>query len=226
MGWEISGCSLAVRVYLRLCAYMSLTWVYARPPALVPPMQKPWVLQLAAIFAGLGGSFAIVMAAQNAFIADTSAPAVRSYYMSLSLFMFWAGIAIGPLISAVMVDRGLFAANFGSTVGVWTVYLLYLRFVLRETRVPKGTAEDEQALEGAQEGVSHRKVIAGFVLRSVVEPVKLVFSRTSIMLPSLGAAGAALASGALELLVPYCDSQFGLRPSEVRILSLVLAWSH
>ena len=205
---------------LYVLSYISISRAADRrlTSASVAPLRKPWVFQFAAVIQGLGGGFSVVMAGQNAFIADTSAPSERSYYMGLSLAMWWLGTAVGPLVSAMLLEKNLYAMNFSITTLTWALYLPYLVLVLREARVPLAETETEIAAsetpgeaEARQPAVSKLRT----VVSTVFEPLIILVEHIPLLLVSVATAGTVLAIGAFNLIVPYCDTKFGLRPSDV-----------
>ncbi|EKM49729.1 uncharacterized protein PHACADRAFT_154268 [Phanerochaete carnosa HHB-10118-sp] len=190
------------------------------------PLRKSWLLQIAAVVQGLGGGVPVVMAGQNAFIADTSFPGERSSYMGLALGMFWAGNAVGPLVSAVLLNKDLYTINFVITVLVWVLYLLYLLFVVREVRVP--VAEhyaDANAADAPDRATEYQSVASRLFapVRSVFEPVIILVQHVTLLLLSIALAVGVFCLGVFHLIIPYCDTKFGLGPSEAGIISA--AWS-
>lgn len=179
---------------------------------------QPWVFQLSAVIQGLGGGFSVIISAQNAFIADTTSPIERSRYLGLSLVMLWTGGAVGPLISAPLTNHKLYALNFGVMALAWVVYVLYVAFFVRETRLPSGERDSGSVLSvlsGSSIGNSHEKTVVGLMLQVFVEPLRVIAVNRAILLPSIAVLGAILSAGAFSYVVPYCDSKFGLSPNEV-----------
>jgi hypothetical protein len=203
----------------------SLFTYFNRNLAIYTVLRKAWLIQVGAVLLGLGGGFSVSLAGQNALIADTSVPAVRSYYMGLSLIMWWTGNAIGPLASAPLVSKDMYSTTFGITAATWVFYFFYLQFFLRETRVPlaerpTSRSQDEASSVGNTESEAAsrmQRVLA--MLRSVVEPLQIMVAHPTVFFVALALAGTVFSIGAFEFLVPYCDSRFGLAPSEVCILS-------
>ena len=197
------------------------------------PLRKPWIFQFAAAIQGLGGGFSVVMAGQNAFIADTSAPSERSYYMGLSLAVWWLGIAVGPLVSAVLLEKDLYAVNFGIATLTWALYLPYLVLALREVRVPLAESEAENAAsETPSETGARQPAVSKLrtVVRTVFEPLIILVEHVPLLLVSVAMTGTVLSIGAFALIIPYCDTKFGLGPSEASHSTLnntrTLTWAH
>lgn len=192
------------------------------PTALSPVLRQPWLLQLTAVIQGFGGGFSVILAAQNAFIADTSSPSTRSFYMGLSLVMYWCGSAFGPLISAPLLGRKLYTVNFGFTVDTWILYLLYLFLFLRETReIPAANthlASDSQDASPSGGAAARQSTSSARLLfETVVDPLKIIFTHSSLLIPCLSLSGAILAVGAFNMILPYCDYRFGMTPNEVSL---------
>ncbi|EKM49728.1 uncharacterized protein PHACADRAFT_265378 [Phanerochaete carnosa HHB-10118-sp] len=218
---DIHGRKRALTIAVALNAFGDTWFVLC---SLFAPLRTSWFLQLAAVLQGLGGGFSVVMAGQNAFIADTSAPSKRSYYMGLSLVMWWVGNTVGPLISAVLLDEGLYTINFGIIVVIWALYLSYLLFAVREVHVPLAE-ESACAAAALGENAAHRSAVSRLLaaMISVVEPIIILGQHISLLLVSIAMAGTVLAIGVFNLIIPYCDTKFGMEPSEAGLLTAV--WS-
>lgn len=188
--------------------------------SLLAPLRTPGLIQLGAALQGLGGGFSVVMAGQNAFVADTSTPATRSYYMGLALVMFWAGHAVGPLVSGALLNHELYTTNFAVTALAWLLYLPYLHFVVREPREARG--RDEGEVDPAQQPVASGTLDAA---RSVVEPMVILGQHLPLLLLSVIMTGSILAIGVFNFLVPFCDTKFGLKPSEAGIVNASSAFT-
>lgn len=177
-------------------------------------------MQLGAVLSGLGGGFSVLLSGHNAFIADTTRPTERSWYLGLSLVMLWVGGALGPLVSAPLTGHQSYATSLALTALGWLVYILYVAFVLRETRVPSAEGETSSILSilsaASEERAHTHKPVVRLMVRTFVEPMRVVAVNRAILFPSLGMLGGILAAGSFEFVIPYCDSKFGLSPNEVR----------
>ena len=176
-------------------------------------------MEFGAVLCGLGGGFTVLISGHNAFIADTTRPTERSRYLGLSVVMLWVGGALGPLVSAPLVSHQRYATNLALTALAWVVYILFVLFVLRETRIPSADRETSSILSvlsaASEERARTQKPIARLMVRTFVEPLRVVAMNRAILFPSVGLLGSILAAGTFNFVIPYCDSKFGLSPNEV-----------
>jgi hypothetical protein len=210
------GCAFVVSIRGWLRSRTGLTGVFS---AYSPTLRTPYLLYISAVMKGSGGGFSVVNAGQAAFIADTSPAKTRSFYLGLGLVMFWIASAIAPLVSAVLLDEGRFATNFGIAVGAWMVYLTYLILILRETRVPKAsenlatTSVDSGAVSTGQHPSTQWTPRVFFT--SLYDPLTLIFGDATLRWLGISTFLMLFALGALGVLIVYCDRVFGLSPSQV-----------
>lgn len=168
---------------------------------------------IAAVLKGLGGGFYVISAAHVAFVAETSSTVTRSFYLGLMLVMLWVANTIAPLLNAVLLDKGKFAANFAVSIATWVVYILYLIFVLREKR-PESSKPEHEGPDANDQSASTwtlRKLT-----RSVIDPVILLLRNSTLRWLSLADFMMTIALGAFGVLVPYCDRFFDMHAKEVR----------
>ncbi|GJE91947.1 MFS general substrate transporter [Phanerochaete sordida] len=197
--------------------------------AFLPPLRKPVFFHLGAALQGLGGGFSVVLAGQNALIADTSAPHERSFYMGLALVMWWSGTAVGPLLSGVLVEGRLYTLAFALCVLLWALYLPYVAFVVREARDSEAeacTAAPSDAAAAATDEAPPRQSLASRLrdgLRMVLEPMIILVQHLPLLLLSISMAGTVLAVGVFGWVIPYCDVKFGLPAWEAGIVTA--SWS-
>lgn len=177
--------------------------------ALFPRLRSPYLVIFGGVLKGLGGGAFAIVAAQTAFIADTSSTANLSMNIGFARVLHWVGLALGPLISAALLDKGRYATNFIVAVATWALYLAYLAFFLQETRSARSDGE-------APVGQPFRpKWTWRVILRSIIDPLRLLFSSPALRWLSIADMMMALAAGGFDLLVVYCDRVFGMRPKEV-----------
>ncbi|EKM49725.1 uncharacterized protein PHACADRAFT_33288 [Phanerochaete carnosa HHB-10118-sp] len=189
-------------------------------------LRSPWLVQLAAVLQGLGGGFSIITAIQNAAITDTSAPSELSLCMGRTYLLSWISIIIGLGISANLLDVNLYVTNFGTNVLIWLVYLLYLHFVVREVRVPPAEDNADVAAAAAPgEATTYQSIPSRLLAatRSVFEPMTILARHTTLLFLSIAIVGTTLSIGVFSLIIPYCDTKFGLEPSEAGLITA--AWS-
>lgn len=187
--------------------------------ALDTPLHTALSLQVAAVFKGLGGGFAILNSVHSALVADTSSMSVRSFHMGLLWIMYWIGAAVSPLVSAYFMERNLYGQNFALAVATWAVYLLYARFMLPET-FHVVTDEDSSNIR-VDKGPSAWPEVRVF-LRDMWEPMPLIFGHSILRWLGFVSAATLLGAGAFLLQVPYFDGKFGLSPKEVRFSCQVI----
>lgn len=144
----------------------------------------------AAVIQGLGGSSLAINAAQLAFIADSSPTTTRSFYLALVVVSTTIGSSVAPLAGISFVSNGEHGISFVLANTSWLVYLLYLTFVLRETRFPDplfATLRDialpadvsgspVDPIDRAPLAIADISWTPRSVLSSVIEPVKIVSS--------------------------------------------------
>jgi hypothetical protein len=180
---------------------------------------RPYTLFLSAALKGGGGGLAVVKGCQSAFIADVSSPESRSAYLGLAQVVVWVASAIAPLISAVFLEKKLFAMNFGVAAGAWILCLLYVAFALKEPR--KYPSEDEgpsesDSLASVTEGAETNILPWHTRFHVFVNPLALVFRNFTLRLLGI-ITFLMLITGSFGVLVVYADRAFRLSPGQVSV---------
>ncbi|KAF3907812.1 hypothetical protein ABW21_db0209230 [Orbilia brochopaga] len=93
-----------------------------------------WWLLLAEAFEGALGSFTLILALTHSYASDCTSFAKRAAAFSLFHGCLFTGIAIGPAIGGVMIDKtDSLLSVFYAVVVIHIVVLLYLGFMLPES---------------------------------------------------------------------------------------------
>ena len=159
-------------------------------------------------------------AVQSAMIADTSSMSVRSFYIGLVWIMYWTGSAISPLAGAALMEHNLYVENFGIAVAIWLAYLLYLKFVVPETLSLSSDVQSMGAVSTHSTVLSEDSKISSHwpgyhFLQEMWQPLPLIFGNPVLRWLAIAAFFYQTALGTIGLLVPYCDTKFGLGPQAV-----------
>ncbi|KAG6330429.1 hypothetical protein ID866_8658 [Astraeus odoratus] len=93
-----------------------------------------WFLLTGFIIEGLFGSMPTGVAANHAYMADTTEPSLRSRLFSFSLGLMFAGFAIGPLVGGLIMHlTGSTLSVFFLSATLHFIYGLFIVFVLPES---------------------------------------------------------------------------------------------
>ncbi|KAI0792113.1 major facilitator superfamily domain-containing protein [Abortiporus biennis] len=194
--------------------------------ATVPLFRTARSIIFSAVLKGAGGGFSVVQAAQSAFIADTSTPETRSFYLGLALVMYWFASAIAPLGCGLLLRNDHYAVCFSIAVGCWTSYILYFSLVLCETRIPGSQRLHSDGSEtNNQEATSQGKKPLSLFLRSLAEPLIFIFNDPTLRWLCLGFFSLLVGAGAFSVLVVYCDKTFGMKADEAGLIVFILSVS-
>lgn len=86
-----------------------------------------WFVMGGAILEGLLGGFSTAVAAQHAYIAETSNDATRARYLSLNLGLMFTGLAIGPTVGSLLIrSTGVIISVFWLTLAVHLLYAVLI----------------------------------------------------------------------------------------------------
>ncbi|KAJ6583768.1 major facilitator superfamily domain-containing protein [Mycena sp. CBHHK59/15] len=187
---------------------------------LFPTLRSAQFILLSAVLTGIGGGFSVVTAAHTAFIADTSTTAQRSYYMGIHLVMYWVASALAPLISAFLIEKDYYVLNFSIAVGAWTLYFLYLVFVLRESRPKDAVGATTIAPTASAFSWTLRSLLG-----TLIDPLLFVFKNSTLFWLGIVMVLMMSSLGAFTVLVAYCDQVFGFSPKEAGVLTSIMAIS-
>lgn len=101
---------------------------------MLPGYTNPKYVLISAVFKGLAGYVSAIVAAQNAFVADTTETDNRARYLGWNFATYHLGTAMGPLISGVLVSKyDRMDIVYGIGVGLWGLYFLYTLVLLPES---------------------------------------------------------------------------------------------
>ncbi|KAF9246164.1 major facilitator superfamily domain-containing protein [Melanogaster broomeanus] len=93
-----------------------------------------WFLLVGFVIEGLCGSMPAGVAADHAYLADTTEPSTRSRYFSLSLGFMFTGVAVGPIIGGILIRlTGNTLSVFYLATALHAIYTLLAFFVLPES---------------------------------------------------------------------------------------------
>lgn len=101
---------------------------------LVPSTRTTPVLILASVIKGLGGGEQAILAANLAFVADSTATASRSFYFGLVLIASSLSTAAGFSTGIALIYNEAIPTIFYLAIVSWSIYALCLFFVLGETQ--------------------------------------------------------------------------------------------
>ncbi|KAF9218282.1 MFS general substrate transporter [Gyrodon lividus] len=93
-----------------------------------------WFLIVGFFIEGLCGSMSAGVAANHAYLADTTDSSTRSRYFSLSLGLMFTGVAVGPIVGGILMRlTGTTLSVFYLATVLHTIYALLAIFVLPES---------------------------------------------------------------------------------------------
>ncbi|KIK98704.1 hypothetical protein PAXRUDRAFT_9354 [Paxillus rubicundulus Ve08.2h10] len=93
-----------------------------------------WFLLVGFLIEGLCGSMSAGIAANYAYLSDTTDPSTRSRYFSLSLGLMFTGVAIGPIVGGVLIRlTGTTMSVFYLATVLHSLYIFLAIFVLPES---------------------------------------------------------------------------------------------
>ena len=100
--------------------------------------------------------------------------------------MFWAGHAVGPLVSGALLSRDLYSVNFAVTTLAWLLYLPYLHYIVREVRPPLANPDSDGGSAEYAGSATHTTTIFNLrsAVRSVFEPMVILAQQTPLLLLS------------------------------------------
>ncbi|KAJ2929964.1 hypothetical protein H1R20_g7121, partial [Candolleomyces eurysporus] len=92
-----------------------------------------WFLMVGALLEGLLGGFSTAVAAQHAYIAETSTDATRARFLSLNLGLLFTGMTFGPVLGSLLIrNTGKTISVFYLTAIVHSIYAVLIFFGLPE----------------------------------------------------------------------------------------------
>lgn len=183
-----------------------------------PHMVSVYWLLLGSFFEGLTGSYIVGMAVANAYVSDCTPPPKRARAMSYVYGCLFGGIAIGPIISAKLVEltRNI-VAPFYLTLGVHSLYFLFTLFV-----VPESIPHKRQL--AAREGWKESMLAAGPLKQwqrflSLPKALSILWPqgpgsspllrRNLVLLAAVDAVCFGVAMGAITVILVYTRQVFG-----------------
>ena len=120
---------------------------------MLPGYTNPKYVLISAVFKGLAGYVSAIVAAQNAFVADTTVTDNRARYLGWNFATYHLGTAMGPLISGVLVSRyDRMDIVYGIGVGLWGLYFLYTLVLLPESNRDAVRRQQQQRWSSADGG--------------------------------------------------------------------------
>merc|ERR1712093_610998 len=205
-----------------------------------------WVL-VGAVFDGLCGSFTTGMALTHAYASDCTPPPLRAVAFGYFHACLFAGIAIGPLIAALLVKlTDSIITPFYFALSVHAFFITFVLLVVPESLTkkrqeraqarhlvesgqvnPDGHIPTSLAVESGQPGLS------AFARKAnILEPLKILWPTgpgTSnklranlILLSTVDTIVFGVAMGALTVVVYYLGFQFGWETPEISVFSSVV----
>ena len=196
--------------------------------ASVERLRFPAFIYLAAVIKGFPGGHIVMKVAGLAYIAEASAPDIRSFYFGLVLVTSVAAHALGSLVSGGLIMHKHFTANFAVGICTWVIYLLYLVLVLREPErhtIPDGTLNNGSSDDSVtpQESNTSRwtpsmiRVGLKRFAKAVIQPLAFIMADPTLALLGIMEFLIMLALGAFIVIIVWSDYMFGLTPMEVRL---------
>jgi len=194
------------------------TWLWLT--AYFPALQKAPLMMIAACLSGLGGGLSVIGATQSSFIADTSLPATRSFYLGLLLVMEYIANAVIPPISGWFSSRDLFGICFGAALVSRLFHFLYLVIIVRETRI-FGAHSGETLTQTSEEETTEttgKSKLQEVIHSLFIQPLGLIVTNSTLLFFGIASFAKELAIGAFPVLVVYADNRFGLQGVEIGII--------
>ena len=195
------GCVYVVRRIFGFLHFFNLhLMILASAPALKQTVYPPMI---AAVLKGLGAGTVILESAQWAYIADEVAPARRSTYFSLALFIKWAIPIMTFSISSRLVDPEEPTVFFNIAFWCWVSYVLVV-----DMHLPDNIPDILLMIERPE-------LIFVELVKAVVDPLRLTFGDSSLTSLAIVFVFAALAMMGVDYLVRFAFGQFGKPPIDV-----------
>jgi len=170
-------------------------WLYVC--ASVPALHSSiYPAMLSAILKGIGGASLVMQVAHWSLIAVTTRPARRSVWFSLALFTSWIGYWLARMIAFVTGMVAKCDMGFMVTAGCWTAYAL----------AAAGPLRDEPVAHDGDSDIAPWTIT--IVLRSVIEPIRLLLRPSSLTVLAISYAAAHLVVGALDSFFFLAVSRF------------------
>ena len=143
--YGVLGDTRGRRTSLGICASLVAlgdAWIFIYLYISIPP----YFILLAAVFKGLGGFVSALVGGHNAFIADCTESAKRSEFLGINFAISNFGACLAPLLAGWLIEdlsRERFKRVFMISLSLWAAYLLYVLFVLPESR--RDTVDDDDS---------------------------------------------------------------------------------
>ena len=134
--YGVLGDTRGRRLSLGICASLVAlgdAWIFIYLYLSIPP----YFILLAAVFKGLGGFVSALVGGHNAFIADCTESAKRSEFLGINFAISNFGACLAPLLAGWLIEdlsRERFKRVFMISLSLWAAYLLYVLFVLPESK--------------------------------------------------------------------------------------------
>jgi len=198
-------------------------WLYMC--ASVERLRFPVLIYFAAVVKGFGGSSSVIKVAGLAYIAETSTPDTRSFYLGLVGITSVAANALASLVSGSLITDRHFAASFAVGICAWTVYLLYLVLVVGEPErhwIPDGVPNDVSSDDSVAPQQSNTSRWTPSVIRggserlvtALIQPLGFIATDPTLVLLGLMEFWMRLGLGTFNVLIIWLDHMFGLSPRE------------
>jgi MFS family permease len=181
-----------------------------------------WLI-VGAVFDGLCGSFNAGMALTHAYASDCTPPPKRAMAFGYFHACLFSGIAIGPLIAAVLVrETHSIVTMFYFALGVHTLFILYILFV-----VPESLSKKRQLL-------AREKYAAEATLKraNILAPLKVLYPTgpgTSaalranlILLSAVDTIIFGVAMGSMTVVVYYMGYFFGWKTEQISVFTSIV----
>ena len=194
-----------------------------------------WLI-VGAVFDGLCGSFNAGMALTHAYASDCTPPPKRAMAFGYFHACLFGGIAVGPLIAAVLVrETHSIVTMFYFAMGVHILFILYILFV-----VPESLSKKRQLLArekyAAEMGDRFNNGPVGWkaILKraNILAPLKVLYPTgpgTSaalranlILLASVDTIIFGVAMGSMTVLVYYMGYQFGWKTEQTSVFTSIV----
>ncbi|KAE9370812.1 MFS general substrate transporter [Stipitochalara longipes BDJ] len=191
-----------------------------------------WLL-VGAVFDGLCGSFTAGMALTHAYAADCTPPPKRAMAFGYFHACLFSGIAIGPLIAALLVrETGSIVTSFYFALAVHTLFIFYVILV-----VPESLSKKRQLLArekyAAEIGDRFNNGPVGWKATlkraNILAPLKILYPtgpgsssairRNLILLSAVDTIIFGVAMGSMTVVVYYMGYQFHWTTPEISVFT-------
>ncbi|KAJ3506973.1 hypothetical protein NMY22_g17078 [Coprinellus aureogranulatus] len=125
-----------------------------------------WFVMVGVVLEGLFGGFSTALAANHAYIAETTTEATRARYLSTSLGLMFTGVAFGPTIGSLLIQAtGTLISVFYLTLTVHVFYAIIIFIILPEplSRERMKASQRRYASDELREGDSQEENSLGGV---------------------------------------------------------------